>query len=272
MIQYGLNGATTMPLDQASEIRLAAATGFDLIEFRAPKIDTYLQTGTVAELKQALDSSGLRALSINALEQVDTRPAGGARALAAECEKLASWAQALSCPYIIAVPGFLEKPMGKEESVARAVDCLAPLVETAARHEVRLGFEFLGFANCTVNSLALAREIVVRLKSPAAGLVIDTFHFYLANEPVELLSEIAPGELFLFHVNDAESQPRARLRDEHRLLPGLGVIPLREIWDVLRERKLINHASLELFRPEYWARPTDEFLREALGSLRQVFA
>lgn len=272
MIQYGLNGATTMPLDQASEVRLAAAAGFDLIEFRAPKIESFLQAGSLAELKRLLDASGLKALSINALEQVNTRPADGVPALAAESEKLASWAQALSCPYIIAVPGFLREPMRKEEVVARTVDSLAPLVKIAAKHEVRVGFEFLGFANCTVNSLSSAREIVGRLKSPAAGLVIDTFHFYLANEPVELLSEIAAGELFLFHVNDAEGQPRDRLADAHRLLPGLGVIPLEEIWGRLRERELIEHASLELFRPEYWARPPEPFLREALESVRRVFA
>ncbi len=43
------------------------------------------------------------------------------------------------------------------------------------------------------------------------------------------------------------------------------------MWRLLRERNLIDHASLELFRPEYWERPPEPFLREALASLRRLF-
>lgn len=272
MIHYGLNGATTMPLEQASEVRLAGAAGFDLIEFRAPKLEEFLRQGSLADLRGLLAAAGLKALSINALEQVNTRPAGGEKALEAECERMGAWAQGLQCPYVIAVPGFLEQPMRKEEVVARTIDCLAALADMAAAHGVRLGFEFLGFERCTVNSLTLAKQIVSRVGSRAVGLVIDTFHFYLSGEPVELLRELDPGELFLFHVNDAENRPRATLTDAHRLLPGLGVIPLERIWSVLREREMVDHASLELFRPDYWSRPPEPFLREARASLERVFA
>ncbi|MGH9804176.1 MAG: sugar phosphate isomerase/epimerase family protein [Candidatus Acidiferrales bacterium] len=271
MTKFALNGATTQPLDQASEIRLAGAAGFDLIEFRAPKLEAFLRSGTLAELKALLDAARLAPLSINAIEQVNTRPAGGAAALEEECEQLARWAAVLGCPFLVAVPGFLREPQPREETVARTVDTLAPLAERAEAHGVRLGFEFLGFVNCTVNRLATAREIVRRLASPHVGLVIDTFHFYLGGEPVELLRELEPGELLVFHVNDAEPQPRATLADHHRLLPGRGVIPLREMWSALQERKVIDHASLELFRPEYWERLAEPFLREALDSLRETF-
>ena len=268
MIRYGLNGATVMPLDLASEIRLASAAGFDLIEFRAPKIEKSLQTSSLDELKTLLRAAGLQPLSVNALEQSNTRSPAE---VSAEFEKLAGWAEALGCSFVVAVPGFLSAPVPKEEVVARTVDALAPLAEIAAAHNVRLGFEFLGFSNCTVNSLAQAREILRRLASPHVGLALDTFHFYLAGEPLEELGELEPGELILLHVNDAESRSRDELRDEHRLLPGQGVIPLQDMWRLLRERDLVDHASLELFRPEYWEQPPEPFLREALACLRRVF-
>ena len=271
MTKFGLNGATTQLLDQASEIRLAGAAGFDLIEFRAPKLEAFLRTGTLAELKALVEAARLAPLSINAIEQFNTRPAGGGAALEEECARLAGWAAALGCPTLVVVPGFLREPQPQEEIIARAVDTLAPLAERAAAHGVRLGFEFLGYGDCTVNRLTTAREIVRRLASPQVGLVIDTFHFYLGGEPVELLRELEPGELLVFHVNDAEPQPWAALADHHRLLPGRGVIPLKEIWSALQERQLIGHASLELFRPEYWQQPPEPFLREALDSLRETF-
>ena len=267
-IHYGLNGSTTEPLDQATEIRLAAEVGFDLIEFRAPKIERFLEKRKLGELKQLLDDSGIEPLSINSLEQTETRPAAE---VADECKRLAGWAEALGCPYLVAVPGFSDRAASEEETVARVAGALAPLAEICGTHGVRLGFEFLGFDNCTVNTLGLARKIVERAASPHLGLVIDTCHFYLSGEPVEMLGEIEPGELLLFHVNDVEDRPRSELRDPHRLLPGRGVIPLKESWRPLRDRGVINHASLELFRPEYWERDPQEFLAEALASLRQVF-
>lgn len=268
MIKYGLNGSTTMPLDQATEIRQAAAAGFDLIEFRAPKIEQFLQAGALADLKRLLDEAGIAPLSINSIEKIQSRPAAE---LQAECEQHATWAQALGCPYVIAVPGFLPDPVPPQEAVARTLDALAPMAEIAGAHSVRLGFEFLGFADCWVNSLAMARDTVRKLDNPHVGLVIDTFHFYLSAEPLELLSDLAPRELLLFHVNDVEGLPRAELADEHRILPGDGVIPLREMWTQLRKHDLITHASLELFHPGYWKHPPGEFLPQALASMKRVF-
>lgn len=268
MIKYGLNGSTTMPLDQATEIRQVAAAGFDLIEFRAPKIEQFLKSATLADLKRLLDESGIAPLSINSIEKIPSRPAAE---LQAECKQHAAWAQALGCPHIIAVPGFLSEPVPPQEAVARTLDALAPMVELAGAHGVRLGFEFLGFAHCWVNSLAMARDIVRHLDSPHVGLVIDTFHFYLSAEPLEMLSDLAPGELLLFHVNDVEPRPRAELADEHRILPGDGVIPLREMWTQLRKNDLIAHASLELFHPGYWKHRPEEFLPRALASMKQLF-
>lgn len=271
MTKYGLNGATTMPVDQAREIRLVGAAGFHLIEFRVPKVEKFLQTGTLADLKEMLDAAGIKALSMNSIEQVNTRPAGGTKALHAECKKLASWAQALSCPYLVAVPGFLSEPVSEKEMIARTVDALAPLAEIVAAHQVRLAFEFLGFSHCSVSSLPMAREVVRRLGRPSVGLVIDTFHFFLSGAPLERLAEIAPGELFLFHVNDAEDQPRHKLADEHRVLPGQGVIPLKKIWEVLQQHGLIDHASLELFRPHYWHLPPEKLLGDGLASMQRIF-
>lgn len=260
-----------MPLDSAEEVRQAAAAGFDLIEFRAPKIAWWLEREALDDIRRQIDAPGIRPLSINAIEQANTRPPDGRRALLDECERMAGWAAALGCPYVIAVAGLLDEPQPEEDVRARTVDALAALADIAERHDVRLGFEFLGFRNCSVNSLQSALKIVRRVKRPSVGLVLDTFHFFLSGEPVDALQEIQSGELFILHVNDAENRPRTELADEHRLLPGEGVIPLRQIWDTLQQRVLIGHASLELFHPQHWQEPPEQFLPRALASLRTAF-
>ncbi len=267
-ILYGLNGSTTQPLDQETEIRLVAGAGFDLIELRAPKVTSFLQKGSLAELRRLIEQSGLRLLSINSLEQTDTRPVKEAMD---ECRRLADWAAELGCPYLVSVPGFTEAQPEQSETVAMLAERLAPLAEACGERGVKLGFEFLGFANCTVNRLATAREIVATVASAHLGLVLDTCHFYLGGESAETLNEFKPGELLILHVNDVEDLPQEELQDRHRLLPGLGVAPLKGYWNALGKGGAIDHASLELFRPEYWEREPKAFLAEALAALRRTF-
>ncbi len=261
-----------MPLDQATEIQVAGAAGFDFVELRVPKIAQFLKTATLDELSKMLAAQRLNVVSINALERVNTRGPGKEKELSDECSKSTSWAERLACPYIVTVPGFLPSPKREADVIEDTVACLAPLAEIAAAHKVRLGFEFLGFSNCSVNSLRMARRVVDQLARRDVGLVIDSFHFFLSGEPLEQLPELRPSQLLLFHVNDAEGLPRADLRDEHRVMPGRGVIPLRKMWETLRRYELIDHASIELFRPEYWELPPERLLREALDSMRAIFS
>ena len=48
--------------------------------------------------------------------------------------------------------------------------------------------------------------------------------------------------------------PRDRIQDADRVMPGHGVIPLREILRRLRQRGYDGPLSLELFHPGYWSR------------------
>jgi 2-keto-myo-inositol isomerase len=83
-------------------------------------------------------------------------------------------------------------------------------------------------------------------------LVIDTFHFYVGGSTLESIQALDPSRVFIFHINDAEDLPRAELQDRHRLLPGLGILPVKEIWSALQAIGYDQMASVEIFRPEYW--------------------
>ncbi|HYV04866.1 MAG TPA: TIM barrel protein, partial [Blastocatellia bacterium] len=80
-----------------------------------------------------------------------------------------------------------------------------------------------------------------------------------------------PGRLFIFHINDAENLPREQLQDRHRLLPGLGVLPLKEIAGALRGIGYDGVASVEIFRPEYWERDPFELALEARAAAGRIF-
>lgn len=267
-----LNGATTMKADLATDIRAAARAGFDLIEIWAAKLREHLKHHSARELKQLLDRHNVRPYSINSIEQVTFRPPEQQAALLDECEELCRIAAEIGCEYMVVVPGPRPEGASEETIVAESIRALRELGQIAARHDVKLAFEFLGFERCSVRTLALAREIVARAERPNVGLVIDTFHFYVGGSTLDSIAQLKPEQVFIFHINGAEERPKSELRDHHRLLPGLGILPLKEIWAALQAIGYRRMASVEVFRPEYWeldavelAVRAKEAARKALG-------
>ncbi len=275
MPRFGLNGATTgANVDLRSDIRVAAAAGYQDVELRDAKIEEFLAAGgTLEELAGLLSSHGLAAASINALEDSTLRTGDGLEAVLARCRTLCGWAAAIGSPYVIAVPSFLpDEAIPQEEARARTVAALRAMAGVAGEFGVRVGFEFLGFATCSVSTLRAAREIVDEVGDPGVGLVIDTFHFYAGGSRLKDLDGLDASSIFVVHVDDAEPGDPSGLGDAHRLLPGEGVIPLRELVGRLEEMGYRGTYSLELFRPEYWEWDPEELARRGLESTRSLFA
>ena len=268
----GLNGATTMKADLATDIRVAGQAGYDVLEIWAAKLDAFLQEGSLADVVSLLREAGVKSHAINSIERITFRDEAGYEGMRGRCRQLSRMAQVLGCPNIVVVPS--DKPAGatKEEVCQETVRVLRDLAGIAAGYGVKLAFEFLGFATCSVNTLADCWEIVQRVDRENVGLVIDTFHFYVGGSRLESIGQVDPQKLLIFHINDAEDLPKAQLTDAHRLLPGEGVIPLKGIIAALKGIGFDGVCSVELFRPEYWEweplklakeakRKTEELLR-----------
>lgn len=270
-MKLALNGATTMKADLATDIRVAHTAGFDFVEIWAAKLRTFLRTKSAADLRKLFDENALEPLSINSIEHVTFRTPAEFEAIKAECEELSLLAAELRCPYIVVVPGRLpEQAPSLEEIIDESVRGLTELSDIAGRHGIGLGFEFLGQTDCSVQTLELADEIVRRVDRPNVGLVIDSFHFYAGGSTFDMIEGIAPESLFIFHINDAENLPREQLRDSHRLLPGLGILPLAEMFEGFKRIGYDRVASVEIFRPEYWESDPLKLALEAKAATERV--
>jgi 2-keto-myo-inositol isomerase len=270
-MKLALNGATTMKADLATDIRVAHTAGFDFVEIWAAKLRTFLRTKSAADLRKLFDENALEPLSINSIEHVTFRTPAEFEAIKAECEELSLLAAELRCPYIVVVPGRLpEQAPSLEEIIDESVRVLTELSDIAGRHGIGLGFEFLGQTDCSVQTLELADEIVRRVDRPNVGLVIDSFHFYAGGSTFDMIEGIAPESLFIFHINDAENLPREQLRDSHRLLPGLGILPLAEMFLAFKRIGYDRVASVEIFRPEYWESDPLKLALEAKAATERV--
>ena len=252
-MKLALNGATTMRASLETDFAAAKAAGFDYVEIWAAKLRKFLEQQTTDDLGNLIAETGVPPLSINSIEHVTFRDASAYESIKAECAELSEVAARIGCPFIVVVPGKLPTAgASRVEVIAESVRVLRELCDIAARHDVALAFEFLGQTDCSVQTLDLAHEIVRATGRPNLGLVIDSFHFYAGGSTIEMIEAIDPKLIYVFHINDAENLPREQLLDKHRLLPGLGILPLREMLTAFRKIGYDKVASVEIFRPEYW--------------------
>ncbi|HKP37281.1 MAG TPA: sugar phosphate isomerase/epimerase [Pyrinomonadaceae bacterium] len=272
-MKLSLNGATTMKADLETDIQAAAAAGFDYVEIWAAKLRKFLETQKVADLKKLFDGAGVKPLSINSIEHITFRDADAYAKIKAECEELCAIAAAISCPCIVVVPGRIPpRGLSSYEVIEESVRVLRELASIGERYGVSLAFEFLGQKDCTVQTLTLADEIVVNVNRRNIGLVIDSFHFHAGGSTIDMIEDLDPKRLYIFHINDAENRPVDQLTDAHRLLPGLGILPLKEMIEAFKRIGYDAVASVEIFRPEYWERDPFELAREAKAAMDKVLS
>jgi len=252
-MKLALNGATTMTADLETDIRSSAAAGYDIVELRSNKLYDYLEDHTLDDLKALLAETGIEVLSINTLEHITWRSDDDYQAIKEECAKLSEISAAIGCPYVLSVPGALRQgPKSEQEIIDESVRVLNELADIADPHGVKIGFEFLGEAGNSVQTLDLGSRIVDLVGRESVGNVIDTYHFYAGGSSFDALENLDPAKLFIFHINGAEDLPKDQLNDSKRLYPGEGILPIAEMKAILDKIGYDGPASVEIFRPEYW--------------------
>lgn len=269
-MKIALNGATTMRVDLKTDIRAASAAGFDLIEIWASKMREFLKTHSIEDLKNLLAENNIEPYSINSIEHITFRNAEDYAKIKAETEEFSGIAGEINCPYVVVVPGKLPENAGEEEIIEESVKVLNELADIAEKYGVGLAFEFLGQADCSVQTLDLDKKIIEKVNRKNVGLVIDTFHFYAGNSTLEAIETLDPEKLFVFHINDAEDLPKTDLTDAHRLYPGEGILPIKEIKKRFDKIGYDRMVSIEIFRPEYWNQDPFEVARKAKAATEKV--
>jgi len=272
-MKLALNGATTMRADLATDLEAAQSAGFDYLEIWAAKLRKFLQHNSVADLKNLFTQHNLQPLSINSIEHITFRDSESYESIKEQCRELSEAAAAIGCPCIVVVPGRIpESGATRTEVIDESVRVLNELCDIASQYDVSLAFEFLGQTDCTVQTLDLAHEIVRTANRTNLGLVLDSFHFYAGGSTIEMIEALDPKLLTVFHINDAEDLPREELNDSHRLLPGLGILPLRAIVGAFKRIGYDRVASVEIFRPEYWEMDPIKLARDAHSATTRVLS
>jgi 2-keto-myo-inositol isomerase len=269
----GWNGATAMRADLATDIQAAHRAGFAFIELHGTKLRKYLESGgSPAELKDLLAAAKLRPLSIGSIDRVTYAGERWER-IERECRDISRLAGELGCEFIATGPGARPAGAADGEVKEESISVLEALADIASGDGVKLGFQFQSYPSCSVRTLELAWEIVSELDRPDVGLVLDSFHFHVGGSSMPSLRRLKASKLLAFQAGDCEDLPLPRLQiQQHRLLPGAGVVPIRKIWQELTSIGFERLASVKAPRPEYWDRDPFELAVAARQALQNALA
>lgn len=262
MLKLGFNEATCKENSCVErDLELCEKYGYDYIELRLDMLKKYFETHTVDDLKRFFAASHVKPFAFNSIENINFCTPSEWDALVELFTFGCETAQAIGNPYIIVVPTVTPEVCTKNELEVfeDSVTVLNKLADIAEPYGVKLSFEPIGDRRWCCNSMRQGLEIVQAVNRDSVGLTVDCINVYLHDKcaDVDFIRKIPKDKLFVFHINDCEDLPLGILDHCHRLMPGLGAIPVQEVADAVKAVGYDGPACLELFRPEYWAMDAD---------------
>lgn len=237
------------------------------IEIWLTKLETYLQSHSLDDVRRLLDAQQIAAVVASfqgglLISQGDAR-----REHWAHFGKRLELCQALNIPTLV-IAGDVMGPI-EQQDFERLQVSLVQAAQQAGNHDVRLAMEFQAAATYP-NNLQSAAALVEEIGSSYLGLCFDAFQFFTGPSKEMDLGYLSAENLFHVQLSDLTGQPREFAADADRILPGDGEFTLEPIVQRLREINYTGAVSVELMNPAIWQIPPRQFGEVAITALRKV--
>jgi len=265
-----LNQDTLRTTPAKKFIEVAKHSGFDSIEFTMDKIESMLKESTLPDTKKQVHESELTVASINGPENFNLLDDHAFSEILSQTDKIVEAAGEFDCQLLIPVPSPGKNGVGEQAAITQTASALSQMADRYG-DEMKLGLEFLGMRSCSINNLHAAVETIKHVGKSNVGLVVDSFHMHVSDSKFSEITELDAEQIFLVHVNDAESGQKSKLTDANRLYPGQGVIDLKSFYSALQQVGYNGCLSLELLRPAYWEQDAEQVALKGRKSLCRIF-
>lgn len=237
-------------------IDAAASAGFDAIGVDQASTDHYYGSGhSLRDLADHVRSSGLVCSDVVALPITAGLDPGD------EAHRLGRLATGLAAPYCItAVPEAL--PWRR---MVRMAGTAASVLES---YNCQLAIEFTPYSG--LRTLRESVELCAAIGWDRCGVVIDSLHFFRGRTRFDELAHLDPENIKIVQWSDAPATPRWDPTTEsrhHRLLPGLGGLPLRELATALTELGWDGVVSAEVLSAQLRGDPPEDVAARVYSAL-----
>jgi 2-keto-myo-inositol isomerase len=261
-MRAALNAVTlARGLSPLEAVQVAGEAGFEGVGLWYDALSAYqAQEGS---LDQLLASDWLNRLQVEEICFLGgwMWATGEARELALQAaEDRAEMAAQVGSPLVIACAS------GGTGDPAQAAADFRAICDLGAKFGVSMALEYIG-AFEQYHDLKSGLELVRAADHPNGKLLIDIFHSFRGGTTVDDFKLPRGEEVGLVHINDVPAGDIMQMNDSHRVLPGEGVLPLRECLDNLAAAGYEGALSVEVFNNDLWALPLEAIAGRAKAGM-----
>jgi len=268
---FCLNMATIRghKLGFVKELETASKAGFRSVEIWMDSLQTYLNNGgTVKKAKMLLDDLGIKVENSIGFAQwiVDDEVIRkkGIEQMKREMALLAE----INCARMAATAMGVNNETGV--NVKATPERYRVILELGSTMGIVPILEMWGF---TKNISTASETLALAMESghPSAKILLDVFHLYRGNTPLDSLHLMNPKANDILHMNDyPPTPPYDVITDADRIYPGDGIAPLKHILQILKRNDQPLVLSAELFNQAYYDQDALVVAKTALLKMKSV--
>jgi sugar phosphate isomerase/epimerase len=268
---YSLNTSTIrgQNLTPIEEADIAAKAGYQGFEPWLPKLDQFVKGGgSLKDLGKRIRDHGLRVESaIGFFEWIVDDDARRHKGLE-EARRGMDMVRQIGGKRVAAPP--VGATNQADLNLLKAAERYRALLDVGQQVGVVPQVEVWGFSK-TLGRLGETALVAIESGHPQACILADVYHLYKGGSDFTTLKLLGAASMHVFHMNDYPADPpRAQIKDAHRVYPGDGVAPLKEMLRDLRALGFRGMLSLELFNPDYWKQDALLVAKTGLEKMRAV--
>ena len=264
--ELGIQGALVMDCSLEEEIAITGNLGYDYLEIRDWKLETFLETRSMEDLHRQFEECGVKPLNMAALELGTLGPGPDRDKMKERYEWYFRMVRETGCKSVEFVH-FSPSPdeLSAEQVKQQVVDDVRYLSDLAGKYNAIAIYEFLGSEQLPIHNIADTMEILERANCENVEWVFDFYQFHVGDKSFESLANCNVQTMGLVHIADVKDLPYEELAapKSERLLPGDGVCPTKEILKSLHRIGYRGPFVIELYNPEFTSMRPDEFARVA---------
>jgi len=272
-------GAIGVKADPRETIDLARRFGFEAVEPASDFLGK-LSEEALAELLASMKAKNL--VWASAGLPVDFRNADAA--FQDSLKRLPDFARGLRRAGVARVGTWLSPSHGSLTYLAnfrRHAQRLREVAKVLADHAIRLGLEYVGPKTSWsagrfpfIHTMAEMKDLIAEIGCPNVGFMLDSWHWYAAQETRADLVSLRNADVVCCHLNDApQGIPVDKQLDSRRDLPAAtGVIDLKAFLGALVEIGYDGPVMAEPFRSDLRSLPRDEALGLVAAAMKKAFA
>ena len=216
-------------------VEIAAKAGYQAVEPWISEINDHVKKGgTLKDLAKRISDLGLTVEDAIGFDEWivddDARRAKGMEGVKRDMELVAQiGGKRIAAPPI----GRINGPKEALLDLRKVAERYRAVLDLGDQTGVQPLLELWGSSK-NLNRLGDVAFVAIEAAHPKASMLLDLYHLHKGGSDFAGLRLINGASLHIIHTNDYPNLPTPELTDAHRVFPGEGVAPLKDIFRTLR--------------------------------------